>query len=338
MDKNAHYLIVGLFVIITTIAGLIFGAWLYGGQTKVTEKRYEIHFSESVDGLNKGSEVRYMGIKVGQVESANLLTGQADKISVIISVKDDTPIHENTVATLRTQGVTGITYINLIQKADYRKKGPTINDASKLPIIDSAPSDLGGLIQSLPDLQESLNKLLNGANQALSQKNLENLSSVLVNINTLMKDANRLLSNKNVNNLASILDNLNKASQASPALITDLRKTTKKLNKLIGNMDQLVSNNEANLTGSIKELRQTLNNISGMTQQYNRLALQLNKMATKNEEKVNELIDDGGHDLKQLLIESKRTATVIRRLAEKLEQNPSQILYESPTKGVKIPR
>ena len=103
-------------------------------------------------------------------------------------------------------------------------------------------------------------------------------------------------------------------------------------------MDQLVSKNEADLTGSIRELRQTLKNISGMTQHYNRLAVQLDKMATNNEERINELIGDGGHDLKQLLIESKRTATVIRRLGVKLEQNPSQIIYESTSKGVKIPR
>lgn len=338
MDKNNHYLAVGLFVIIVTIVGLMFAGWLYSDRSINNPKRYEIHFSESVDGLSKGSEVRYMGIKVGQVENADLLPGQADKISVIISVKDDTPILDSTVATLRTQGVTGVAYINLFQQEKHQKKKSLSNDVSKLPIIDSVPSELNSLLQALPDLQQKINQLLSGVNQALNEENLKNLSSILKNINSLTMDAHRLLSNENINNLTSTLKNLDKTTQAGPGLVADLRKTSKEMNHLISNMDQLVSHNEANIKGSIKELRQTLKNISEMTQHYNRLAIQLNKMANNSESQLNEVFGDGGQDLKQLLIESKRTATVIRRLGEKLEQNPSQILYESTSKGVKIPQ
>jgi hypothetical protein len=60
MDKNAHYLAVGSFVIIVTIAGLMFGAWLYGDRSKDTAKHYEIHFSESV--VNEHAVLTHFGI------------------------------------------------------------------------------------------------------------------------------------------------------------------------------------------------------------------------------------------------------------------------------------
>jgi len=338
MDKNAHYLVVGLFVIVATIAGLMFAGWLYKDHEPENAKRYEIQFANSVDGLARGSDVRFMGIKVGQVEKTHLIPNKPDRVGVVISIKEDTPVTSDTVATLRLQGITGISYINLVQKPKKENKEFVIDSFSNLPILETAPSSLGGVLQALPQLQEDLNHLITNANKALNQENLKTFSAILENMNHLILDANKVFSEGNMKNLASLLKNISDTAAAGPALIADLRKTTTHLNKLVGNMDRMVSNNQADLKGSVKDLRKTLQNISKMTNHYSRLAVQLNKMTTNNREQVNELLSDGSHELKQLLIESRRTAKAVRQLAEKLEKNPSRIIYESTTQGVKIPQ
>lgn len=345
MDRNAHYLIVGLFVIAATIAGILFAGWLYNDSNHHAMRHYEVHFSESVEGLNAGNEVRYMGVKVGQVESTNLLPKQPDKVGVTIRIDESTPITTQTVAVLRTQGVTGLSYINLVTRKqagaaterEHADPSLPINPQTGLPVIQSSPSEFGGLIQALPRLQADLNTLLGNANQALNQQNLQNFSATLENINKLSARANKVFSDENITNLSAFLENLQEATKAAPQLVSDLRKTTSRLNHLVNSMDQLVSNNQDNVKKSMLELQRTLRNISTMTQHYTQLAEQLKHMAATNETSVNELIATGGADVKALLNESRRTATAIRRLSEKLEQNPSQIIYESKPQGVEIP-
>ncbi len=341
MDRNAHYLIVGLFVILVTIAGIMFAGWLYNDSSSQQTKRYKIHFSESVDGLNVGNEVRYMGVKVGQVEATYLLPEQPDKVGVTIRIDAGTPIYNKTVAVLRTQGVTGLSYINLVTHKAADKQPMTrnlpIDSKTQLPVINSAPSEFGGLMQALPKLQSDLNDLISGANQALNQKNLQTFSAILQHINQLVTDANRVFSDENINNLSTLLENLNQTTEAAPQLVADLRKTSKKLNHLVSSMDELINSNKENVKNSVTELQHTLKNVSAMTRRYSQLAVQLKQMAKTNEEAVNELVTSGGYDLKQLLVESKRTATAIRRLSEKLEKNPSQIIYESKPQGVEMP-
>ncbi|CAA6806642.1 MAG: Mammalian cell entry related domain protein [uncultured Thiotrichaceae bacterium] len=338
MDKNAHYLAVGLFVIAATIAGLFFAGWLYDDQGNNHSQRYQIHFTQSVDGLATGSEVRYMGIKVGQVESTYLIPEQPGRVGVIVSVQEDTPIDGNTKATLRSQGITGVSYVNLSQHTSVEMKPLLFDEKSELAIIKSKPSELTGAIKGLPQLQKNLNHLVERANQALSDENLQTFSSILVNANQVTADANLVFSDKNMKNLSAFLENLNKTAEAGPALITDIRQSTVRLNRLLDHMDQLVAKNEADLTGSIKDLRRTLDNISKMTNHYSRLATQLNKMVDENQQQINSLLVDGGDDLKQLLIESRKTATTVRRLSEKLEQNPSQLIYEATPNGIRLPR
>lgn len=338
MDKNAHYLAVGLFVILATIAGIFFAGWLYDDQSVKHTKRYQIQFTQSVDGLAAGSEVRYMGIKVGQVESVHLIPDHPDRVGVIVSVQEDTPIDGNTKATLHSQGITGVSYVNLSQRTSVETKPLVIDKKSELAIIESTPSEITGAIKGLPQLQKNLNYLVERANQALSDENLQIFSAILANANQVTVDANRVFSDKNISNLSAFLENLNKTAEAGPALVADIRQSTVRLNRLLDHMDELVSNNEADLTGSISDLRRTLDNISKMSNHYSRLAVQLNQMADDNQQQINSLIADGGHDLKQLLIESRKTATTVRRLTEKLEKNPSQLLYERTPDGIQLPR
>jgi len=70
-------------------------------------KRYYIVFESSVAGLTTGSSVGFNGIRVGEVQSFALDPQDARKVQVLISVRDDTPVRENSHASIQSMGLTG---------------------------------------------------------------------------------------------------------------------------------------------------------------------------------------------------------------------------------------
>jgi phospholipid/cholesterol/gamma-HCH transport system substrate-binding protein len=70
-------------------------------------KRYTIVFDSSVAGLTTGSSVGFNGIRVGEVQSFALDPEDARKVRVLISVRDDTPVRQNSRASIQSMGLTG---------------------------------------------------------------------------------------------------------------------------------------------------------------------------------------------------------------------------------------
>ncbi|MGZ5784021.1 MAG: MlaD family protein, partial [Croceibacterium sp.] len=105
METKANYLMIGGFVLGVLALGFIFVFWMSnfaGGG-----KRYYIVFESSVAGLTTGSSVGFNGIRVGEVQSFALDPQDARKVQVLISLRDDTPVRENSHATIQSMGLTG---------------------------------------------------------------------------------------------------------------------------------------------------------------------------------------------------------------------------------------
>ena len=105
METKANYLMIGGFVLGVLALAFIFVFWMSnfaGGG-----KHYYIVFESSVAGLTTGSSVGFNGIRVGEVQSFALDPEDARKVQVLISVRDDTPVRENSHASIQSMGLTG---------------------------------------------------------------------------------------------------------------------------------------------------------------------------------------------------------------------------------------
>jgi phospholipid/cholesterol/gamma-HCH transport system ATP-binding protein len=104
-ENQANYLMIGGFVLGVLALAFLFVFWMSnfgsGG------KRYKIVFESSVAGLTTGSSVGFNGIKVGEVQSFSLDPEDARKVQVIVSVRSDTPVRENSRASIQSMGLTG---------------------------------------------------------------------------------------------------------------------------------------------------------------------------------------------------------------------------------------
>ena len=139
MEREANYAAVGAFVLLVTLAGALFVYWYSDTREHRDYDRYEIYFTGSVSGLEKGAAVRYLGVPVGRVEDLRIDPRDSSRAEVVVDIDASTPISEHTVAELQLQGVTGLLYIDLSEdRTGQRLTAPVAS--LRYPVIRSATS------------------------------------------------------------------------------------------------------------------------------------------------------------------------------------------------------
>ena len=183
MERDANYAAVGAFVILIALAAAVFVYWYSDTRDHRDYHRYEIYFTGSVSGLDKGAAVRYLGVGVGRVQNMRIDPRDSARVEVVVDIDSTTPVSTHTVAQLQLQGVTGLLYIDL--KEDRDNKKPAIEvESLKYPVIRSAPSDFDVLLSSLPELVSGANQVVIRANRLFDDTNLHAVQVALANLDT----------------------------------------------------------------------------------------------------------------------------------------------------------
>jgi phospholipid/cholesterol/gamma-HCH transport system substrate-binding protein len=253
-----------------------------------------------------------MGIKMGEVTDVFLLPDNPASVVVRVKVETGTPVNAATVATLRQQGLTGVPFVNLAQDDTLKPVPLVAAKGQEVPVILTKPTDMDALVQKLPDLEKNLSLLISTANDVLNAENRQHF--------------------------AGLLKNLDRAAANVPELIASLNQTSRELSTLLVHLDGAVKRSEKGLAGNMTDLQKTLASIKQASQKVDKLVQDIDQVVVNNEGRVNDLLGEGGENLKQLLDESRKTAVSIRQLSDRLEQNPSQIIYQPAPQGTELPR
>src|SRR5438128_4160488 len=112
METRSNYVMVGAVTVALLAGTLLFIVWLAGLSNKQT-KCYDIYFSQGVGGLNKGSNVSFSGVPVGQVQRISLLPNRPEFVWVRIEIDNETPVLQGTSAQIKGVGVTDVREIQL---------------------------------------------------------------------------------------------------------------------------------------------------------------------------------------------------------------------------------
>ncbi|MEM9054958.1 MAG: MlaD family protein, partial [Pseudomonadota bacterium] len=97
METRANYALIGAFVLMAAAAVLGFVLWLGATQLNRDYAAYDIVFQGPVI-LEEGSSVRYIGIKVGEVESVRIDRRDASKVRARVRIDKTTPIKSDSTA------------------------------------------------------------------------------------------------------------------------------------------------------------------------------------------------------------------------------------------------
>ncbi len=228
MNNKTNYTFVGLAVILGFVLIGFFLFWLLRPMEEEQIKRYVIYFNESVLGLNVNAPVKYRGIDVGKVEKIGINPNNTEQVRVVVSVKADTPIKTTTVAKLTSQGITGLSYINLSLGDKSAPLLKEIPKGEKYPVIRSVPSLFKSVQTSVGEVYVKVSKTLDNIDSVLQEKNRKELERTLKNSADITEKINKALDEKTI-----------LAFQKS---MLNIQKLTARMEHSLESIDQLAKN------------------------------------------------------------------------------------------------
>ena len=174
--------LVGGFVLL--LGGALIAALLWlasGGLWSDPRDRYLSYMEESVSGLSLNAPVKFRGVEVGQVRSIRLDPKNPDRVQLAFDIERGTPITVDTVAVLKTQGLTGISYVEL--SGGVSGSAPLLPTApGLLPVIPSKASLSARLEDVLTTVLAKVERTANTLEAVLSEGNRVALSNALADI------------------------------------------------------------------------------------------------------------------------------------------------------------
>jgi phospholipid/cholesterol/gamma-HCH transport system substrate-binding protein len=183
METRARYVLVGAFTLAAMVALMGFLLWLARVEISRAYAQYDIIF-DTVSGLSQDSLVRYNGVDVGTVLSIDLDRENPQFVRVRIEIRAATPVRKDTMATLSSQGVTGVSFVALEGGSPTSDPLQTIPPAP-VPVIASQPSVVQELTDAAPDLLKQAIALIEDVRKFATPDNRKSIAAILQNVESV---------------------------------------------------------------------------------------------------------------------------------------------------------
>ena len=293
--------VVGVFVIALGAALIGIVLWLAsGGALREKHDLYLAVETESVAGLNINAPVKFNGVDVGQVRQILLDPANPERVHLVFAIKRGTPIKTNTEAVLKTQGLTGIAYVEL---GGGTRDAPPLLAAGPglLPEIRTRASLSTRLENVLTSVLGKLDSTSNNIDALLSPANRQALASTLADVATLARTvaARRDTIDAGITNAGRTLDN---TAQASAQLTTQLPPVIAR----IGRGADAVATMGAEVAHAGASAAQRVDQVGADVQRFTADTLP---------------------EAQAVLAEIKVLTATLRRLGEQAERNPAGLLF-----------
>jgi len=310
METRAHYVAVGTFVLAVIFLAFVAVLWL--GRTEFGEqaRRYYIFFRGSVAGLNKGSQVQYNGIPVGQVVDIRVDPGNLEQIQVTAEIDTSiVDIKSDARAFLETNILNGIATIQI--RGGTREASDLVPETGhKYPVIKSGRSELEEVKASLPELVADLKEAAHGVNALLDENNRRAVAETLQNVRTIT--AAFVEPSKK---LTEVVDNANNA-------VVQLRTFSQDLDESYTDK------------GGLKDqLSQTLADADRLAKNLNEASRQLQLVLQENRPGIRNFTQSTLTQVSDLVTDLQRFVVGATRFVSEMERNPTRLLFGERREG-----
>ena len=176
LDRQAT---LGLVALLLAAAAVLAVVWLAFVQFARETAVYDVELNGQVQGLSRGGAVYMNGVRTGEVLAVGLDPRDPSKVVARIRMSADTPVRQDTIASLEWLGVSGSRYIQLSGGTLARPMLKRARGGDRVPVIHSAaapfdrnnPDGKSAAVQAL--------EALNTVNQRLSDENLAAIGEAL---------------------------------------------------------------------------------------------------------------------------------------------------------------
>jgi phospholipid/cholesterol/gamma-HCH transport system substrate-binding protein len=310
MEREANYAAVGAFVLLVIAMAGLFVYWYTDAREHRDFTRYEVYFDGSVSGLTQGAPVRYLGVSVGRVVSMYIDHRNAGRVQVIVDIDSATPVSEDSVAELSQQGLTGVLFIDLLRNPRNKRLLDAV-PGERYPVIRSSKSNIDLLLASLPEMVGRASEVLGRVQLLLDEDNLKSISRAFTNLDATTRDLP-----DTIKDLRGLISDLHETSQEFRATAASVRGVT---------------------DAAGPQLREAVDHIALVTAHLGEATANLDQMIRENRGDVRAFTRESLPQVERLLGDSRSAVAEVRELAHSLHENPSQLLFEKPDRGVTIP-
>ena len=247
MENKAHALIAGAFVVVVTALLAVLAIWLT--RDSVQRNLYEMSTSETVSGLQPQATVRFRGVAVGKVEKIGFDQKVKGNVLIRVSIDQAAPITRSTFASVASQGVTGLGFIQLDDNGESSER-LTPNDDDP-PRIALKPGGLDKLLAQSEVIFNQAELATTRINQLLSPQNEAAINTAVTQLAEAAGSINRVA--RALEPAVATLPALSKDAQAAlrsvKAATDEVSLTARRLNEKGGPLDRLKDGGEALAAG-----------------------------------------------------------------------------------------
>lgn len=292
MENKAHALVAGAFVVVVTVLLALLAIWLT--RDKSTRDLYEMSTSETISGLQPQAAVRFRGVPVGKVERIGFDLKVKGNVLILVSIDRAAPVTKSTFATVASQGVTGLGFIQLDDNGESAQRLlPNDDDPPRIPLkpggLDKLLKQSEVIFNQAEQAATRLNQLLSDANQKAILTAVTQFSEAAGSINRVVKGLEPAVAS-----LPALSSDARTALQSVKNATDEVGVTARRLNEKGGPLDKLSEGGTALAAGVQTFSAATLPKLSEVADETARTMRQLRRTVNAVDDNPQALIFGNG--------------------------------------------
>ena len=312
METRANYAMIGAFVIFAALSALGFVLWLGQSQFNQEYDLYDIVFDGPVN-LEDGASVRYIGIKVGEVERIGIDRDDASKVRARIRVDSETPVKTDSTASIELAGITGVTFVQInagSPSADRLQRAP----GEDVPMIASIASPVAELFSSGTEVMGRATVALERFDSLMSEENVESFSNIIRNVEA-------------ITGMLAGSETMTQDVSATLAAVNDAARSIDEASQTISRLGQNADGEVVRIGAQISTL---IEDLEGMSTSARRSIEASEGAILAATEVIEGPATEAATDFRLIAQDLRVLIRRIDRLTRELEQNPQGLLRSEP--------
>lgn len=194
MEPDTRYTVIGAVVLALSALAIAAFVWLNSGGRGSDLRFYTVYFEhQSLDGLQVGAAVTMRGITVGHVDSVAIQPDNINRVRVVLRVTRETPVRDNTKATVSRNFVTGIARIRLETPSPPGQVLTRKDQSERYPVIAEGQSGMDQITDSATRLAGSAESVLRRVDHLVGPDNQRAFAELLASLRDLAQGLNSRL-------------------------------------------------------------------------------------------------------------------------------------------------
>jgi phospholipid/cholesterol/gamma-HCH transport system substrate-binding protein len=300
---------VGLFLAVFGAALLAGILWLSRTDYRGVYDRYYTYMDESVSGLSTDSSVRYNGVDIGRVKEIVLNADNPEQVRLALDLVRGTPIKEDTIAFLETQGLTGITTVNL--RGGSAASSPLqARSGEAYPVIQSRRSFYA-------ELNYTLSRLMTN----------EHIPALLANLNSLTQEARGWVDAQSRADLKRILADTARVTAVVSAHRAELANGIAQSDAAFERFAALAQKMDNQVPELLEQAAANLRSLQNMTDQIASAGASFGSAVDGTRADLAQFTGQTLAETGVLVAELRQVTATLQRLASDLEREPSALVF-----------